>query len=457
VPKSILIGIALYIVALVDALWNGGLFVVILGTPALLFQGFLLYQIYKRQNWARIALLICVLFLFVRLLPAYSYLFANRQSLVLKPTLWEMLEPLLRVAAVASFFLKTSTDWLLSTRPKSPKKDDSNGPLAESPRVDSRHFGFGSTASIRTGIIVAGVAIGSFYMLIHDVRRSMPSDTEIKDLKPGDANYPAANPNPTHVIPLIVSRLELSHCTFSAAYTTDTTRCGRTSVTGQTVGYGLSVPIETVPTGDDKYRGSIVIDKFQPGKCGWTFQGATYARPDGVGNALGRLKQRQLNPLPPAEPHIDMWCYRVTEGEFKSPDPKCELLAGLRWPNAVRRVSPEFLSAFSHQQQHELGWVPITTETKVLSVEFHDLNAIPGALVPVGDRATQIKAAEDARAAQDASPEGQAAKCFERGNLEYGRTRPKPDTATIHTQRDAVFAIRNKCLADFGLPPVNPE
>jgi hypothetical protein len=115
------------------------------------------------------------------------------------------------------------------------------------------------------------------------------------------------------------------------------------------------------------------------------------------------------------------------------------------------------LAKFSPEQQDANGAVDITTETKELTVEFHDLNAIPGALVPVGDRAEQIKASEQAHAAVEASPAGQARLCFERANIAYGRTHPTPDTATIHTQRDAVFALRNKCRADYGLPPIYPE
>jgi hypothetical protein len=109
----------------------------------------------------------------------------------------------------------------------------------------------------------------------------------------------------------------------------------------------------------------------------------------------------------------------VTEGQFKSPDPKCEILAMLRWPDGVRRASPEFLAKFSHEQLDASGAADINAETKELTVEFHDLNAIPGALIPVGDTAAQIKANEEARAAIEASPEGQARKCFERANLAY--------------------------------------
>jgi hypothetical protein len=75
--------------------------------------------------------------------------------------------------------------------------------------------------------------------------------------------------------------------------------------------------------------------------------------------------------------------------------------------------------------------------------------------MPVGDTAAQIKANEEARAAVEASPEGQARQCFDRANLVLAHTHPPPDTETDHTQRDAVTALKNKCRADSGLPPIS--
>jgi hypothetical protein len=457
VPKSVLLGIALYIAALVDALWGGGIFILVLGTPFLLYQGFLLYEIFKRQNWARIALLIIVLFLFSRWVPVHRYFFGIGATPLIKPSFWEMLEPVLRIAAVASFFSRSATHWILSVHPDSLRAGDYNDSSPKPPHVQSRNFGLGSTPSIGIGILVAGVAIGSFYIFSHELHRAMPSDADTRELKPGDANYPISNPNPTRVISLISPGMELSNYRFDADYSSDVKLCGHRVGLAETAAYGLTIPIEMVQGQDRKYHGSIVIDKFQPGKCGWQFRAIGYALPDGVGNGLGLLKDRRSNPFPSAAPHIDMWCYRVTEGQVKSLDPKCEILALLRWPNAKRRVSPGFLAKFSPEQQDANGAVDITAETKELTVEFHDLNAIPGALVPVGDRAEQIKASEQAHAAAEASPAGQARLCFERANIAYGRTHPTPDTATIHTQRDAVFALRNKCRADYGLPPIYPE
>jgi hypothetical protein len=305
--------------------------------------------------------------------------------------------------------------------------------------------------SVSIGVaVIAGIAICGFYMYSHAPHSSVPDNAEGNPLKPGDANYPVENSNPSYLIPLIAPKMELSNYRFIAEYRSDVKLCGHEIPPGGYFAYTLSFPINMVRQADT-YRGSFAIDKFQPGKCGWKFGGVGYVAPDGVGNAVGVI--RKTAPPTFRLSHIDMWCYRVTDGQFKSPDPKCELLSMLRWPDAVRRASPEFLAHFSHEQLDASGAADITTATNELILEFHDLNAIPGALIPVGDTTEQIKAHEEAKAAVEASPEGRARKCFENGNLAYALTRPVPDSATVHTQRDAVLAIKDKCRADFNLPP----
>jgi hypothetical protein len=455
VPKSIPIGIALYIVALIDDLWGGGMFFLVLGTPTLLYQGILLFLIYKRKNWARIALLIFVLFLLIRTLPSYAYLIGIGHP----PTglsMWEDLAPLahssLRLIAVACLFSPAASRWFLSGRSQPPQTVAADGSRAEPVRIESSNYGFGSASSIAIGILVAALPIGGFYLFSNALHRATGDIKDTAELKPGGADYPDKTANPTQVISLIAPRLDLSNYRFIADYSSDVKLCGRQVGPGGYFADYVVVPINMVRDPGGTYRGSVAIDEFQSGKCGWKFGGVGYVAPDGVGNAVGSFRKHAL---PASAPHIDMWCYRVTEGQFKSPDPKCEILAMLRWPDGVRRASPEFLAKFSHEQLDASGAADINAETKELTVEFHDLNAIPGALIPVGDTAAQIKANEEARAAIEASPEGQARKCFERANLAYALTRPAPDTATVHTQRDAILAIKNKCRADSGLLPIS--
>ena len=456
-PKSIPLGIALYIVALVDDLWGIGTVFLLLGTPILLYQLILLLLVFKRKNWARIALLIFVLFLFIRSLPSYAFLVGIGHP-PLGLSTWANLAPLarfsLRLVAVACLFSTAASGWFLSGPSQFAKTVAAEVSQIEPPRIASGNYGFGSARSIALGILAGALPIVGFYTFSHVLQSSMPSEAEVKDLKPGDAKFPLETTNPKYVISFVVARLGLSNYRFDAEYASDVKLCAHPISSGGSSAYAIAIPIEMAPTQDGKFHGSIAIDKFRPGECGWKFRGMGYTRPDGVGNALGSFTELPTVPPPPGTPHIDMWCYRVTEGQFKSPDPGCEVLAELRAPNGLRRVSAEFMAGFPPEQLRARGWVPITTATKEFTVEFHDLNAIPGALVPVGDREAQIKAAEEARADYETSPEGQAQQCFDRANVAYGQTRPPPDTATDHSQRDTVRTLRNKCRADFGLAPV---
>lgn len=456
-PKIIPIGTAFYVLALMDDLWGIPAFFLFLGTPILIYQVILLFLIYRRTNWARIALLIFVLFLLIRSLPPYAFVVGIGHPPVgfsMRAALGPLAHFSLRLIAVACLFSTAASRWFLSARSRSLEAVRSSGSPSESVRPESSNYGFGSARSIAIGILVGALPIVGFYAFSHALQNSMPSEAEVKDLKPGDAQYPLETASPKYVISFVVARLGLSNYRFDAEYTSDIKLCGHPVGSEGYSAYAIAIPIEVEPTRDGKFHGSIAIDKFLPGECGWKFRGMGYIRPDGVGNALGSFTEL---PTAPATPHIDMWCYRVTEGPFKSPDPICEILAELRAPNGLRRVSAEFMAGFLPEQQRARGWVPITTATKEFTVAFHDLNAVPGALVPVGDRAAQIKAAEEARADYEASPEGQAQQCFDRANVAYGQTRPPPDTATDHTQRDTVRRLMNKCRADFGLAPADTD
>jgi hypothetical protein len=453
-PKIMSIGIALYIVGLIDDIWGAPTFFLILGIPILIYQLILLFLIYRRKNWARIALLIFVLFLLIRSLPSYAFVVGIGHPPV-GISMWAALEPLahfsLRLIAVACLFSTAASRWFLRAPSRPLEAVSSSGSPPDSARHESSNYGFGSARSIAIGILVAVLPIGGFCAFRHSLQGSMPSEVDAKELKPGDAKYPLETASPKYVISFVVARLGLSNYRFDAEYASDVKLCGHPIGSGGYSAYAIAIPIEVAPTQDGKFHGAIAIDRFQPGQCGWKFRGIGYTRPDGVGNALGSFREKPSALALSTAPHIDMWCYHATEGQFGSPDPTCEILAELRAPSGLRRVSPEFLAGFPPEQQSARGWVPITTDTKEFTVDFHDLNAIPGALVPVGDRAAQIKVAEEASAAYDASPEGQAKQCFERANNEYARIHPRPDTATDRTQRDTVSVLEDKCRADFGL------
>jgi hypothetical protein len=267
-------------------------------------------------------------------------------------------------------------------------------------------------------------------------------------LKPGDADYPEEAAKPTRVIPLVVTGHDGADMRFNAEWVSDEKLCGHQVGLGGYFPYSLTVPVAMTPSGDD-YRGSIVVDRFKPGKCGWRFTSLSYGIAEGVQNALALPADHDDSAVHQRE----FWCYRVRFED--KPLHNCEDLALLKWSNAMRAVSPEFLSQFSHQQLSDSRPLKITTQTQEIRVSLHDLNGIPGALIPVGDRDAQIARANADRAAYEKTPEYKDARCVEKENLDYVQShKPPPDAATY---RAALVAIKQKCRAEFGLPPLSPQ
>jgi len=416
-------------------------------TPILAFQAFLFYKVWKRRQWAAYALLIFVAFVLYRELPGYRFVLthAHRASStsLLRGPLMAFAPGVLQLAAFGYLFSKSSRLWFRedSTEPTEAARDD---------RIPAKKCS-SNYRSIVVGTLVSACVLGVVILLSYLGAKAIGGDSE--ELKPGDPNYPTTVATPAHVIPFVATGLQYGNLRFVAGYVSNVKLCGHQIGLGGYFPYGLTIPIQLARTQDDTYHGDI-IDKLEPGHCGWKFTGVSYEWPKGGGNAIGIFNDRQdIEVL--STPHIDMWCYKVTEGRFKSPDPQCEILAVLRWPNAVRRLNPDFLATFSHQQQNDDGNVPITINTKELSIELHNLDATPGALLPVGDRAAQIKASQEAKAVAEATPELKALRCEQSANEEYIRShRPLPNT---DTQRAALKAIEDKCRADFNLPPTDPR
>jgi hypothetical protein len=273
------------------------------------------------------------------------------------------------------------------------------------------------------------------------------------DLKPGDFNYPAAISKPNLVIPLIMWGPDWVGMQLVANYVSDANLfCGHEILGAGRFPYGVSVPINMTRTGDE-YRGKVVIDRFKPGHCHWRFTGVSYGGwADGVWNSLALFAEIGGSPAIP-EPQIEFWCYRVTYEQ--KPVHNCEELALLRWSNAIRAVSPEFLSQFTAEEKGHSHVIRMTTQTKEIRVNLHDLSTLQGALIPVGDVQTQIARAKANKAAVAETAEYKALMCVQPALADYVRShQPLPDGPT---QSAAIKAIKRKCRADFGLPPTDFE
>jgi hypothetical protein len=273
------------------------------------------------------------------------------------------------------------------------------------------------------------------------------------ELKPGDFSYPAVISKPKLVIPLILLEPDWVGVQLVATYASDANLfCGHEILGVGRFPYGVSVPINMTRAGNE-YRGNVVIDRFKPGRCHWRFAAVTYGGwAEGIRNSLAVLAESGGLPAIP-EPQIEFWCYRVTYEQ--KPVRNCEELAFLRWSNAIRAVSPEFLSQFTAEEKGHMHTIRVTTQTKNIRINLHDLNALQGALIPVGDLQAQIARSKTDQAALEETAEYKALLCVQPALADYARShQPLPDGPT---QAAAIKALKQKCRADFGLPPADFE
>jgi hypothetical protein len=273
------------------------------------------------------------------------------------------------------------------------------------------------------------------------------------ELKPGDFSYPGVISKPNLVIPLILSEPDWVGMQLVANYVSDANLfCGHEILGAGRYPYWVSVPINMTRAGDE-YRGDVVIDRFKPGHCHWRFVDVGYGGwAEGIWNSLAVFAESGGLPAVPG-PRIEFWCYRVTY-EQKSVR-NCEELAFLRQSNAMRAVSPEFLSKFTAEEKGHMHTIRVTTQTKEIRINLHDLNALQGALIPVGDSQAQIARSKADQAAMAETAEYKALLCVQPALADYVRShQPLPDGPT---QVAAIKALKQKCRADFGLPPADFE
>ena len=273
-------------------------------------------------------------------------------------------------------------------------------------------------------------------------------------LKPGDPNYPSPTLNPVRVIQLLGSGLDLTNMSFAAIYGSDERLCNFQIGLGVYGEYRLASPIEMVRSGD-AYRGTIVVDKFVPGHCGWHFE-----RVDAQagGNSL-QLASMPAGPVASAAVPMDYWCFTMVAEQ--KPTKKCESLAALRWPNSIRLISTGFFSKFGPFEQNDDGQRAILAETNEVRINLHDLNAIPGALVSADNSALRSEMEAAAKEAARAPPKAMARECLQSATDDYERFHAK-EVANPHLKQEQIRILTNKCLVDMrleirGIGPMSTE
>jgi hypothetical protein len=206
---------------------------------------------------------------------------------------------------------------------------------------------------------------------------------QTSEIKPGEPDYPAKNPTPTHLIQFTAKIPATLSVEFAAGYRASANAgsgissgiaCQREVGLGVSSPLSLSVPIDLTRSGDS-YRGTFAIDWFQPGRCDWGFQGLGYALqnawPQGGAIAfIGGRSAGQGEGISAVEMRVDVWCVK----DPKAPDPvHPERCAGLQQIKNGFSV-PDIVSRIPPAERGDNVPVTLTSDIRVLTVHFHDLD-----------------------------------------------------------------------------------
>jgi hypothetical protein len=145
--------------------------------------------------------------------------------------------------------------------------------------MDQREPPAALVAGLMAVIALAGILLGC--------ARNTPSH----QIRPGEVDFPRANPHPTHSFrfeatlpPKIPVRFKLIytpsiHSDFKPA---ELPPCHYRTVTGQILPFSVSVPLplkfeKSDPELGDHYSGTVVVDEYLPGRCQWELAAGMYS------------------------------------------------------------------------------------------------------------------------------------------------------------------------------------
>ena len=196
------------------------------------------------------------------------------------------------------------------------------------------------------------------------------SASQSTQVKPGEPEYPKENPHPTRSIELTA----IVPTTLSVRFVTvwSGLSCRRQVGLGGTFTVGLGLPFELAHSGES-YRGDVVIDRFEPGSCGWQFGAIGFhtENPTGFGDLIASYDGRADDP----ESHeLDIWCVKRPDKFPENPE-MCGSLSFLA--KGLRIIPPEFLGTVPEGERNNDGPVPLGPKTRSILVRFHDLDATP--------------------------------------------------------------------------------
>jgi hypothetical protein len=200
-----------------------------------------------------------------------------------------------------------------------------------------------------------------------------------ENVKPGDADYPVANPHPVDIINLTVIIPASIKVQLFQGYTArsaggsveDGPHCAYIQTMSQArIPYWITPALELNQIAADTFSGQAILDRYMPGWCSWGFAGAWYREGNRDKSELLRVDRPQAST---GTSRIDLWCLRHPKRDPRIPDACMDI-------RAIQLQFPEEISAATLAQIVASGGggdVPIfiAPGLKSLLIQFHDLAA----------------------------------------------------------------------------------
>ena len=221
------------------------------------------------------------------------------------------------------------------------------------------------------------------------------SSQSSRNVQPGDLDYPKVNLHPTDLVEIsviappgqAVSVFEsyesiLNYIPNPPPSTSSFVDCGHVAGygSGGNFDWTVSDPIPLKREGDT-YHGWITRDKYMPGRCHWHFAGAGWslARCRQGSGVTAEVGAENLNA--PVDLQFDVWTVLRPDSEDRGQPLFCASLDSV--VSLLPKLAPRALvGVVPADQRHPEGGV-ISSNTKSITVEFHDLDALKSAQLNV--------------------------------------------------------------------------
>jgi hypothetical protein len=214
-----------------------------------------------------------------------------------------------------------------------------------------------------------------------------------KNIQPGEADYPLKNPNPMHVIQLTVIAPPSIDFRFLLGYAA--TSSGGTMQSGTACAYagswgGPTQQFSVLPSLEwkrqgDVYRTQVVIDRYDPGRCGWGFAGMWYFVPSTNTDSRRDLFFYDSYASKAADFRMDLWCHDWPN-KPSSQSPDCDSIQAFKSATTGYYLPAEqVLPKATYDEIVKIGGqnespIRVGNEAQSITIQFHDMRLRDGDL-----------------------------------------------------------------------------